>query len=656
MRNGAFSITLFVAILSAATIVLCTGLREIDGPDIFFHIALGRALLSGQWEPDLAALYFTPTSDNWKTDFRTTFGGDFLFALIDGSFGLAGVQVFCFVIFAATGGLFFWQYRQTNGSRFQSSQGVLVCLCLAAYGVGTIHLQSPRNAVFSLFLIPVVLILSDRFLERGTWRHIAVLVVVFATWLLLHASYLLGFALITAQAVGYVLDRSRTRERTRATLARPAVLILILLALCAPLSSTFRHYFTLPLHRLSEALGTTTSIRQPSQEGGRPKPPRSFPPAIGMIQVQDGGSNSGENESGQSWSISGPVTQKKESTLLTALISPLWKNSESDLVSGDFLPSWKSLRYLPLLVALTLGGIVVLMTFAIGAEKKLSRLLPLLVTFYFAICYVRGSGYLTLVSIWCLAIFDFPFQQARKRVGSFEIAIAAVLAVTALVFTISAASGSLGAVLGENTHTFGLGPSPMTDQRICRFISDNYPDDRPFTTILSGSFALYEWQKKKKPVFIDAFFPAHASEVWEAYIDMAETCSLGPVTRTFMVDSALIENCRFDWQELIWDDDEFYPVVLGEGMTYYRRASGSPPICHILFDEQELSQIRNVVTRYNAAAQVLNIAYLLEIRGHSAEAARYRDRYSTIIDAAKKIVRHGAKPTSKTAEFFTLYR
>ncbi len=633
--------------ISAVAIVVLTSLRQVDTPDIFFHIALGERVLSGEWPPVLSNLYFTPIASGWEADFRNTFLGDIVLAGVNRLAGLVGVQILCLALLVASAAML-WRSAAPDSAGGWQWPSLSDWVVAAVLGFATLHLQAPRNAVFSLLLVPVALIGGERFLRRGGLMLLMGLGLLFAVWTTLHASYLLGLVVMVALATGALLDSRLRKVSLPFPASRVFLLIFVLGAACLPANPHLLHYFTLPIHRISEVFAKEVAPPSPAREARpapTPEPARDYrvpgslrdshPEAVGEAEPVAAVSPAKQRLAEKTIKPSAsPPRRSVFDRVVSVLFQPIWKSSGEQLISGDFYPAWKMLRYLPVSAALLLGLYGIVRVIGEGRGCRLALLLPLLATMYFAICYARGAGYLALVAVWCLA-------DLRRRSGSrgaaepSPIQAGALLAcVVVLIFAIS--RGTLGTVLGENSHTFGLGGSVMLDGPVCDFADRESPSGRPFTTVLSGSFALHWWQPDKR-VFVDAFFPAHSASVWESYRDMMLERSPRSAVEAFGVDSALIENARTDWQQMFLRDGRFFPAALGLGMTYFGgpRVGGEVPgECRILFDESDLLRVRNVVTRHNAAAQVINVYRFLLQNADRSQVERFEKRYARLLRTA----------------------
>ncbi len=658
---------------SALAIILLTSVRQIDTPDLFFHLALGDQVLAGHWPPDLSRLYFSPIAAGWADDFRNTFVGDTLLAATHRLGGLVAIQLLGAGLLVASG-LCFWRAskrRSINDPPSATPNPVAIWACAAVFVLATIQLQTPRNAVFSLLFVPLSLFGTDRFLRSGNWKILASLALFFALWTTIHASFLLGLVLTATQSLGAILGAGREASDRPTITRRSAILLVALFLACLPANPHLFHYLSIPAHRLTAALlPQPTPPPQPQDAAARQ---RLVPADLGRITIHDSTDRERRNQqnsaaptapdakptatpSSVSSDFPAQATPSLAARTIDVLLQPIWRSSGDGVISGDFLPSWRSLRYLPVTAALLLGLYALIRLLAEPRDRRLCRILPLLVALYFAICYVRGTGYLALVSVWCLTGLRHR-EGLRPALGTSAV-LASILLFTAVTIARAVHTGTLGSLLGENTHTFGLGGSPMIDPALSEFVANENPHGRTFTTILSGSFALPPWQSRKT-VFVDAFIPAHSAAVWESYLDAQLVRSVHPLFRTFDLDSAVVENCRSDWQDLFLDDPRFHPVALGLGLTYFLHRTDNqppPPLCEILFTPSELQSIRNIVIRQNAAAQILNVHLHLLRSASPTRVTEFELRYARLIETARRLTIPPSPASHANDDLKPLYR
>ncbi len=366
--SGFDRLVTIIGAFSAIAIVLLTSLRQVDTPDIFSHIALGERVLSGEWPPVLSNLYFTPIASGWEADFRNTFLGDVALAGVDRLAGLAGVQILCLVLLFASAVLL-WRSAAPESIGRQRWPSLPMWFLAAVLGFATLQLQAPRNAVFSLLFVPLVLIGGDRYLQRGNLKLLAGVALLFAVWTTIHASYLLGLVLIAAQAVGSLLDARLSRRSLSLFTRRIFLLLAAMGAVCLPGNPHLLHYFALPAYRMSVEFageGSASPSMDASDLKSAPKRQYRVPASLRDSHPE----SVAEAESTPEISPAAKLVSRHQSApklrspdpsffdrSVAVLFQPIWKSSGDELISGDFLPSWKSLRYLPVSVALLLARI-----------------------------------------------------------------------------------------------------------------------------------------------------------------------------------------------------------------------------------------------------------------------------------------------------------
>lgn len=483
--------------------------------------------------PDFSAFYFTPTFAR-VPDLRWSALGDIVFHLTNALAGSVGLQTLSFICLLA--GIVFLR-RLWAGPL----NGWAVAL-LAAVAMGTYQLQLPRNAVFSLPLTALVFWLFARFRETRRGSYAWLLPVVVGIWSLLHASCLLGMALVVVlMGVDALEGRRDLWRRLRLTLlVTGATLAVVTIGNPAAVRMLRR-----PISVLTQAVAQSEEATpREARVSRKVATPRAVPPS----NVKD-------------W--------------LNQLI---WPTTPGQVRSADFSSPLDRLSYRP--VAVAFGLMFLAVVWALWAQRPaLPFVAAFLATAILGLSYFRMTGYAAIGSA-ALILTSGPLRgRVAEALGKSSWIGAALTLLFAATVWGASFSGSLPGLIGNSRHVLGFGKVATFDDRATDWLFTKYPSRRVFTTIVTGSYALHRWEFKK-PVFIDGFFAPHTSAVWRDYVRARQEPERDLLREKYAIDFALVEHTREDWNNVFLSRPDWQPVAIGAGCTVYGHRSvvgeGSP--------------------------------------------------------------------------------
>ena len=180
--------------------------------DAWWHLGLGRAYAAaGPWLPDDPLLFLAPGPAP-----PAAWLGDLGLHAVQLGAGFTGLRVLHVGLVAAILGLAWSLLRRASGSSAVASLGTIVFIALGSYRFFQLR---PHLVTILLTLAVYRLLLEDD--RPANWKRVAIAVGLFALWANVHASFLLGLALIGAATASLlVASPLRAPEQRRADRAR----------------------------------------------------------------------------------------------------------------------------------------------------------------------------------------------------------------------------------------------------------------------------------------------------------------------------------------------------------------------------------------------------------------------------------------------------
>ena len=506
--------------------------RQITTSDCWWHIALGRWLVEHRSLPDYSQLYFTPTNSH-VSDLRWSAGGDLLLYLthaIGGPIALQALSFLCLLLGCVL-------LRKLHRGPMNGWMTAL----LAAVAIGTYQLQLPRNALFSLPLTALVFWLFARFRETRRCRLAWLLPVVAGLWSLVHGSALLGCVLVALLLAVDVLEGMREgRTEVWRRLRIGALIAAVTLAVVVIGNPAAVRMLRKPVDTVFKARPTprpaVAGKNQPGVAAAKPNPPSARP------------------RNAKEW-----------------LNSLIWPLTPGQVRSADFSSPLDRLDYRPVGVAfalMALGGV-----WALWAKNPpFPWIATYAATAVLGLSYFRMTGYAALGSA-ALILSSGPLRgRVAEALRQSSWMGAALTGILAAVFWGAALSGSMARVAGNSRHVAGFGKVPTFDDEATRWLLDHHRDARVFTTIMTGSYALHQWEGRKK-VFIDGFFAPHAGTVWKDYLLARRQPERDVLRERHGIDYALVEHTRHDWNGVFLSKPDWQPAAIGKGCIVYAHVS-----------------------------------------------------------------------------------
>ena len=544
----------------------CVGLFHIHNADVWWHIAWGQQMLQQHTLfPAAGFFYFTPTATGYARELLNTFLGDTGLALLFRCGGTVALQLL--VLVCLFGGAYFifrpWRKRLQEEAQWMP----LVLLLFFGFCLGTSQLQVIRNSIISLALFPLTLALYVQHTRRGGWKLIASYVPLFFIWSLIHPSYLLGILSLLLLYGGDLLENFLRRRSLTGSLPSCRALLTLTLLLLVTLTYSWQ-----PRQLLTTSLThTASSLTHFLKKELHPSATQELP---------------------------------------TKITQPVWGKSAAPL-SGDFIPTWKVMHHPAAWSSMLLALVAWIFLLFYRGPHKLGMIGLLALTTYFGCCYLRGTGYLTIVSIFILTAALPPLELWASRIAAMIIrgATLAILVAIAGIIDLTFSQQS-EFFFKEKGRVFGFGKAAVFDDAPYNFAKTHFFDAPCFTTIVTGSYASLLWKEQKK-VFIDSFFAPHPNELWKDYEALGSEQDSSLLDR-YDVQIALVENSRLDWQNLFLNAPAWRSLAIGKGVTLYGKQnllSADTPI-EILFDHSEISSLSPTERRALAAAYYNSILIL----------------------------------------------
>ncbi len=548
----------------------CIGLFHIHNADVWWHIAWGNQMLQHHTIfPAADLFYFTPSSTAYLRDLPNTFLGDIGLALLFRCGGTIALQLLVLICLLA--GAYFILIPWKKKIQEESQWIPLLFLLFIGFCIGTSQLQVVRNSVISLALFPLTLALYLEHVRHRGWKILVAYISLFSIWSWIHPSYMLGIFSLLLLYGGDLLEK-----------------ILLARIFHRSLSNTLPIFRTL-LVLVLLFLFTLTYSWQPRQLVTTPIT-HTFSSLTHCLKKESHSSN----------------TQ----TLTTKISQPLWSQGAAPL-SGDFIPTWKVMHHPAAWSSMILALAAWISLLFYRKPHKIGFIGLLILTTYFGCCYLRGTGYLTIVSIFILTttLPSIKFWQSHLTPlitrGTTLVVLIAIAGIINLTF-----SKQSEFFFKEKGRVFGIGKAAVFDDDVYDFAKTHFLNTPCFTTIVTGSYASLLWKEQKK-VFIDAFFAPHPNELWNDYNSLIKTDDSILLDR-YHVSLALIENSRVDWQSFFLNAPEWRVIAIGKGVTLYGKedlVSAGTPI-EMLFDPAEVESLAPTERRALAAVYYNSILTL----------------------------------------------
>jgi hypothetical protein len=510
--------------------------RQINTADVWWHIAIGKWLLTHRGIPDLSLFYFSPIDASKLTsELRWESVGDiflYLFYLFGGSFGL---QILVIVL-TITGLIFL--------SRLSNHEnGPWMLILLIATGIATYQLQLARNSLFSILFFPFVLWLG---LNKRKTPSLCEYSIIFATlviWSFFHGSCVFGWAMALVifgeRAIGNLHPNH--------------------------LLSINDQFSTLPnwsLRSRSIALclivfGISLSIIVIGRDS-----------AISFILEPAYHVSKGLHphwKTDAALDSSNPLINLKH-----WLNSLIWSRQFGVPWSNDYWSPFDLFMMRPIQVAF---GLSILAACMIVLLRNTSP--GLFVLWFIALCfgagYVRMVGYSALVScaVIILSLRKVEIGDYRNlcsRIGWIIYAIWIACAWTTFM------KADMHELLHDDLHISAVGKIPVFEEEPFNWVKSTFPNEPTFTTIESGSFGLLQWGFEKQ-VFLDGFFSPHPKSVWRDYRNCLRSEDPTIFHEKYGITVAIIPAVSRPWISLFMKAYDWEPIALGVGEVVFLHKS-----------------------------------------------------------------------------------
>jgi len=133
-------------------------------------------------------------------------------------------------------------------------------------------------------------------------------------------------------------------------------------------------------------------------------------------------------------------------------------------------------------------------------------------------------------------------------------------------------TGKVDAFIPEGQHVSRVGKVAIYDDDTADWVKREFPDERVFTTIETGSYCLLRWNFEK-PVFLDGFFAPHQSTVWDAYHSALRRRDLKPLEHQFGIRLAIVPTTSPHWVERFRRDRNWNAIAIGAGSVVFAHDS-----------------------------------------------------------------------------------
>lgn len=606
-------------------------IRKIQDVDLWWHMQIGRGVLSEGGIPDLRTFYWSHVSNLRPDDFRFTWLGDVLLHL---GYQLGGAPLLQLSLLASvllTVFLFFKSVPQQ-----QRYLALPLAMLLVA---GTYQLQIMRNAAFGILLFALVVWLWQRALQKPLIVYAMVPLLGF--WSCVHGSYLLGFTVFTLLVFGHFAERVIAAEveqwRTwvhglvslllsfvaisiqnaftikaltgllgKFSLILPLVGVVLLAGLAWFYFKQLRHWPAEKRHKWGNAsylallvLGLFafvvvqlypffTSANELNQMSLR-LPAGVSADALGFLQKIQHGLNN------MFWRAEGET------------IASLDFRSPFDFLGDVYVWSSLLLMFLALIALIALGK---------GRLALWTAFLPLCLL---GLGYVRTIGLAGIFSVFVITQLWHLDNVWQRRLHWPSLSASLLL-----MMTLCGQLLNLGAPFGLYAeHRVGFGPASFFPTELGQEIQKDWPDQPTFTTIENGGFLLYQWYPEKR-VFMDGFIGPHKGRALNLYNQAMAQSDPELLYTSVRAEHAVIGLRDRAWLQAFLQSPQWVPVHLSiGGMTFKRCAAdlACDSQAKLLLTQAQFNQapvyLKQLVQHYYLAmtSALLERGFLQQARG-----------------------------------------
>lgn len=614
------------ALLSWIPLLLVVALltfRRIQDVDVWWHLQIGRDLLTHFDLPRFEDYYWSPISSMPVADLRYTWLGDVFLFLVHSLCPSFGLQVFVFILVMLACR---WLWKRP-GDRDDNLDLVILMGMVA----GTYQLQIVRNAVFGLpltawFCAYVPGMLNG--LPRHPWWPVPIML---GLWSCLHGSYLLGFGLLLLLVAGKLLECLRTQDEAWMPVLKRAALAvitsLVAISLFNPLTLETSRRLVKALWHFAHLLIPAVIVLSALTWMCRKRVKKTTWRRLVFGLVTAAFILSLGTHLKRFVLADGPILIRSLNRTVSAdnlslgerlkhgLNQVYWKADQTSLDSIDFLSPLDFPGDLYVWVTLCLG-ISCVFCLIRRRNADLSIWLPLAGLSILGLGYIRAVGYLAIFCAWVLI-------HARQLPNSAKAAPRSRWPVMACAWVLILASNVLTSwnFLGLYAdHEPGFRKAGFLPVRAAGKILETWPKTPVFTTVENGGYLLFRWYPHKR-VFMDGFFAPHTGKTMQVYDRARALKSVDPLEARFGMSLAVVGVRDPDWFPAFLDDPDWLPVLVDTGAVVFLRTGSIPnPITSpYLFDLSDLHHVEPYLTR-GLARQVLNVAQVLLERGYLVSA------------------------------------
>ena len=120
----------------------------------------------------------------------------------------------------------------------------------------------------------------------------------------------------------------------------------------------------------------------------------------------------------------------------------------------------------------------------------------------------------------------------------------------------------------EGQHVSRVGQVPIYDDTTADWVKAEFPTERVFTTIESGSYCLLRWNFEKQ-VFLDGFFASHTREVWNGYNKALRSGDPEVFHTQFGIRVAIVPTTSPQWVDLFLNSSDWNAAAVGSGSVVF---------------------------------------------------------------------------------------
>ena len=487
--------------------------------------------------PDLTRFYFTPVdAGSLASELRWEWLGDIFLYLAYAAWGAVGIQ--WLVLACALGGLVFL------ADRFRDHRGPWLLMLLGVVCLGTYQLQLARNSAYSLALYPALLWLGTRKTGPPNWKEYAALTGLLVLWSCLHGSCSLGWvtacALYGPRALSGFRRSSPEPEWTiRAGLRSCAAYVAAMAISLAAISigrGDAMHFIGQPFRHVTESAGELSKpTKTQSQEAAPDRIEVATKPAL------------------KEW-----------------LNSSIWKRDPAVPWSNDY---WSPIDMLPGMRPIEAAYALALLAGILAALRRnvpVGLVLAWSGAVFLGLGYVRMFGYTALASG---AVIFAAMAQCKEphwlRLFGWAAFAGWIVFFWGLFF-----SSRIDAFIPDGQHVSKFGKVPIYDNATADWVKSEFPHEKVFTTIETGSYCVLRWNFEK-PVFLDGFFAPHTREVWGAYNEALVSGSPDALHNRHGASMAIIPTTSPQWVDIFRHSEDWSPIAIGTGTVVFAHKSAS---------------------------------------------------------------------------------